>query len=385
MPINIPYYKDTIHVSNPDSSKAILSLWTRKESIIPELKPDQYSFIGQLYSKQYGLEILTRNLLANNSIRDIVITGIDLNDVAPGLFNLFNKGITEEGNIEGTDIHLSEPIQKHIDILRRRVTLHDARTTNNFQKINSVLQNIQEKPGEGKEITLDLPETIPPTRFPTDFTGYKIRRHSFRKAWKTLLRYILTFGVYSPETKRLSAYNLFIHITEVKEDEQKVLEHTQPKPPLHKQHVVDGEEHNMLSLNTLECWHDIRSLVHNIDTNKNITITINHAYLQEDDLERAIELTQKRDVKLRDPDPHGNLLIRVEDNTVKLLHLNQQGRVIDEYHSESKKDLFRYIEKEMKISLLDHALDIGAEIQKAITALRTGKEYSQDKELTLDE
>jgi len=381
--MNIPYYKDTIHVANPESTKAILSLWTKKETIIPVINEDKYAFIGQLYSKQYGLEILTRNLLANNAVRDLIITGIDLNDVAPGLFNLFQKGINEDGYIEGTDISLSEPIQQHIHILHKRITIHDERRTNNFEQLNKTLYDIPEKQPLGKEITLDLPETIPPTRFPTDFTGYHIRKHSFRKAWKKLLRYILTFGIFSPETHRLSAYNLMIHITKVKDDEQKVIKHTPPKPPIHEKHNVNGENHTMLSLNTLECWKDLRSLIHTADTTKNITLSINHAYLHEDDLERAIELTQNRDVKLRDPDPHGNILIRVEENTVKILHVNQNGRVIDEYKSRSKQDLFKYIEREMKISLLDHALDIGAEIQKAVTALNQGIEYSQDKELTI--
>ena len=52
------YYSDTIHLSNPDSEIAIVCLWTKKERFIEKLDPNDYCYIGQLYSQEYGLQII---------------------------------------------------------------------------------------------------------------------------------------------------------------------------------------------------------------------------------------------------------------------------------------------------------------------------------------
>jgi hypothetical protein len=54
------YFSDNVYLSNPSSETGILCLWTKKERIIERVNPDLYSFIGQLYSKDYGVMILIK-------------------------------------------------------------------------------------------------------------------------------------------------------------------------------------------------------------------------------------------------------------------------------------------------------------------------------------
>ena len=83
------------------------------------------------------------------------------------------------------------------------------------------------------------------------------------------------------------------------------------------------------------------------------------------------------------PDPRGNLIIRVVGREIEVLHQSPDGEILDKFRGRNAMELMKIIDKEAKISLIGHALDIGAELQKAEIAIKLGIEYVQDRELNL--
>lgn len=376
------YYADTVRIGNPDSDTALICLWTKKTHVDTVVNDDHYALLGQLYSQSYGIEILCRNLLANNKIRYLVVTGIDLNDVSPGLINLFEYGLNPDNTIPGTNIEVSDDLAEHLDVLTDRVTLVDERRSNDFDDLNETLRSLPSLDPTGQEVILDLPDVVQPTRFPTDFAGFRVRGRTVTEAWYQLLRRILLFGEYDPETEELKAINISAHAKTIDEDDPALIDAVPPVQTNPSKKRIDGVEHTMIHRDRVEAWEDFRGII--ADNEPPITVSINEAYLDEPDIKKAIEATAPRGKHDRNPDPHGNILIRIEDNAVKILHCNQRGEVIDEHEGTQKDELFHHIESSYKVSLIDHALDVGAEIQKAITALNNdGVSYEQDRPLSI--
>jgi len=376
------YYKDTVHIGNASSETAIICLWTKKDHLIDVLDEDEYALLGQLYSQSYGIEILCRNLLANNTIRNLVITGIDLNDVSPGIINYFKYGLQEDQTIPGTDITLSDDLAAYTDELRDRITLIDERQTNDFETINKTLRSLPPKGEKGREIILDLPDVVQPTRFPTDFSGFSVRGRTFEELWHQLLRRILLFGIFDPEAAELQAVNFTAHCLSTTDEDEALLNAPTNQDSDVLETSFNGEEQTMIQRERVEAWHELRGLLQGIEPP--VTINAQTMYLAEDDIKKAIEAAAPRHKHDRNPDPRGNILIRVEDQEVRLLHCNQRGEVIDEYARDTKDDLFHHLESYYKVSLIDHALDIGAEIQKAIVALNYDNvTYEQDTPVSL--
>ncbi len=90
------------------------------------------------------------------------------------------------------------------------------------------------------------------------------------------------------------------------------------------------------------------------------------------------------------PDPRGNFVIQVKPETKKITiqHFTPIGEKTqfswENTHLDEKKaleELFTLLAHSNMIMKQDHALYLGAELHKAITAMKLGKEYKQDKEL----
>lgn len=390
------YYSDTVHISNKDSSVAIVCLWTKKERLMEKLNHNSYCFLGQLYSKEYGLLILLRNLLANPHIHHLVVTGIDLNDSSTGLVNFFEKGINSEGFIDGTEVAIDKKITpEHIAAIRKRITLHDLRDRT-AQEVNEYVKALTQKDIDETPVFIELPELATPIRYPTDNSGFKIRGKSFSAAYEELLFTILRFGKYIPETRKVILKNVLFFVSGFSDTDMKYLheylgefnkgaDSRKTYNGLSKDALNEQEkfpEQKTVFAEKMDCWEGLRQTVKSFaeaeDTE--ICIMIANAYLDEEKLEDALEAVEKKPrTSAWDPDPHGNLVIRVEENKIKILQIAQDGRTIDSFEGTSAKELYKKIASEKRISLLYHALDIGAELQKAETALKQGGKYVQDR------
>lgn len=384
----LPYYSDTIHIANPDSETCILCLWTKKERIIEKISGQNYAFIGQLYSKDYGLQILLRNLLACPNIRNLVIVGIDLNGSGDGLLNFFRKGVDEENRIIESDVVLDSLLSKEsLDILRKRVEIHDFRDLMEFSKLDKRLAKIKTKRGISpdvlQKIIIPLPSINPPVRFPTDFSGFKARGDDFYSAYRSLLSKLSRFGVFSPEKKELSLPNVIFYVSRFSEEDKRFLL-SRKKSKVKVQ--VSEFSHDLGKVKTLmfkelEVWDKLKEVCAYLCESESLCIIMGEATLGESQLEDVVELLGNSHRYKWEPDPHGNLVIRLEEGTIKVTHLSSSGAVLEEITGKDKKELFRKIASSNKISMIYHALDIGAELQKAELALKKGVKYVQDKEL----
>ncbi|MCF7872355.1 DUF4346 domain-containing protein [Candidatus Woesearchaeota archaeon] len=378
------YYADTVHLSNKGSNVGVVCLWTKKERLIEKLSGNSYCFIGQLYSKEYGLQILLRNLLANNQIRYLVVTGIDLNDSAQALINFFEFGIDENNKILGTDVFLDSKIKiEHVDIIRKRVKLVDLRDIS-IDEVDRELTKLKTLECSGEEILIDLPEIQPPIRYPTDFSGFKIRGIDFFRAFRFLLKNILRFGIYDSDKKEIFIGNVNFFVKNLSNDDYNFLSNRQHKVWLPKNEgvfVYNAEEYTTIFVKEMDCWEELKDAVLDVfsSSKKNVCFMICKAYIPENFLEDVVEVVGNSVAKKWLPDPHGNIVIRVEDNLIKAMHVDQSGNAIDEFNGKTAKEVYRKISSNIAVSMIYHAMDIGAELQKAEFALKEGKKYVQDK------
>ncbi|MGV8169532.1 MAG: DUF4346 domain-containing protein [Candidatus Nanoarchaeia archaeon] len=378
----LPYYSDTIHVANPDSENCILCLWTKKERVIEKLSENNYAFIGQLYSRDYGLQILFRNLLASPRIRNLVIVGVDLNNSGDGLLKFFSKGTDETGRIIDTDIVLDEQLTwDKLALLRKRITIHDLRKIKDFSKVEKYLEKLKPKGPLGEKIIVPLPGVAPPTRFPTDFSGFKARGDDFYSAYRSLLSKISRFGIFSPEKKKLEIQNVMFFVTRFSsEDKEYLKSRKKARIKNFQEFVHDEKKVCTVMFQDLEVWDSLKDVCRALMEHENVCVMIGNAFVKEDDLEDVVELLGVTPRYKWEPDPHGNLVIRVEDGLIKVIHFSQSGRILEEFSGNNAKEIYKKIASGNKISMIYHALDIGGELKKAEMALKKGEKYVQDRE-----
>ena len=88
--MNSMHYKDLLKFANPNSSVAILTLWTICDQVVASIDKNLYFIAGQMYSKQ-GINYLVRNLLANKNIRYLIVCGQDRSGSGAQLLELWKK------------------------------------------------------------------------------------------------------------------------------------------------------------------------------------------------------------------------------------------------------------------------------------------------------
>ncbi len=199
------YFKNLLTVGNLDSEVSIVTLWTKRGDIEKNIDKNKYAVIGQLYSKDEGLNALVRNCLANKKIRHIIITGNDLNNSGEALTKLFENGLDKENKIIGIDhAYVDREITKRsLDDFRKNVKIHDFRSLKNFSKLNEIIASLPKLGSYGKpeifsESKLDLPELLP-----SEKNGFIVREKYVGNAWLKIIKLIMKFG----ETKK-SQYDI---------------------------------------------------------------------------------------------------------------------------------------------------------------------------------
>ncbi|MGV8162572.1 MAG: DUF4346 domain-containing protein [Candidatus Nanoarchaeia archaeon] len=378
----LPYYSDTIHLANLKSENCILCLWTKKDRIIEKITGENYCFIGQLYSRDYGLQILFRNLLATPAVRNLVIVGVDLNNSGQGLVNFFEKGVDEANRIMDTDIILDQELTKdNLDLLRKRIKIHDMRRMKDFSKLEKYLSKIQPKGPFGEKIIIPLPGIAPPTRFPTDFSGFKARGDDFYSAYRSLMSKISRFGVFNTDKNRLEIQNVMFFVKKFSKEDKEYLKSRKKARIKKYQEFVHGEKKVCtVMFQDLEAWDELKDVCRALMEHENVCIMIGNVYINETELEDVVELLGVTPRYRWEPDPHGNLVIRVEDGLIKVTHFSQTGHVLEEFSANNAKELCKRIASGNKISMIYHALDIGGELKKAEIAMKRGEKYVQDRQ-----
>ncbi len=199
------YFKNLLTVGNLGSEVSIVTLWTKRQKIEELIDKNKYSIIGQLYSKDEGLNALIRNCLANKKIRHIIITGDDFNNSGEALLKLFENGIDKENKIIGIDhAFIDKEIPKQaINNFRKNVKTYDYRNLKDGSELNKIIESLPKLGSYGEpevfpEPKLDIPEILP-----NEKNGFIIREKYVGDAWLKILNLIMKFG----ETKK-SQYDI---------------------------------------------------------------------------------------------------------------------------------------------------------------------------------
>lgn len=80
-------------------------------------------------------------------------------------------------------------------------------------------------------------------------------------------------------------------------------------------------------------------------------------------------------------DPRGNFVVSVSGKKIIAKQLSPSGGPIFEFSGETAREVFDSICLNQGVSLIEHAFDLGAELQKAEIALKKGLKYIQDQPL----
>ncbi len=189
-------FSDLVVVGNPSSSVAIVTLWTKKEFVLKHLSSEMYSIIGQLYSRDEGVNGILRNLLANKNIRHLLITGIDLNGSGNVLAAFFQQGVAADHTVVSfPDISLDKEIPlSSLTLLRESIQFHDFRTLKDFSSLPSVLHSLPLLPSYGEPEYFAVSTPTVPTTFPSEKSGFFVRHSHIGPAWLEILSLILRFG-----------------------------------------------------------------------------------------------------------------------------------------------------------------------------------------------
>ncbi len=184
-------------LGNPDSEVGIVSLWTPVSRLIAQLDKDIYCLAGQLYSKD-GINYIIRNILANPSLRYLVVCGQDISGSGRALIDFFQKGVDENHNIVGQDfaqIHKEIP-RDVLELIRQNVKVKNLIGVSDSEKIARELKNCPAigKPfSEPRIFAQHGAEEI--STFPSEQAVFKIREKFIGPAWLRILKLILRFGV----------------------------------------------------------------------------------------------------------------------------------------------------------------------------------------------
>lgn len=196
------YFKKRLILENPESTVGVATLWMPKENVAEYLHPKTYAVCGQLYTKQ-GINFILRNILANPKIQNLFLCGIDRQESGEALAKFFKNGVEEapggKWQIKGDSKALidKEIPLKYLNLVRKKVTLHDMRPAS--------LEELAEKVAQVHKQTHNnspfcSPQDFPEPKkeqveiYPSDHSVFKIRRKYIGDAWLDALKIINRFG-----------------------------------------------------------------------------------------------------------------------------------------------------------------------------------------------
>ncbi len=110
------------------------------------------------------------------------------------------------------------------------------------------------------------------------------------------------------------------------------------------------------------------------------------AHIYEENIPAAREVLKTAYPKLPcEQDRRGNYLIKVVGEEIEITHLSPTGRKLDTFTGKTAMELMNQIASNEGTSVFIHAMDLGAELQKAEIAIRLGIQYTQDRPLPYKE
>ena len=465
------YYHDKLYLGDPKSSTALVTLWTVKEKICHAIPAKYFSVAGQLYSKR-GINFLLRNILANPSIRTIVICGRDETKSGQALLAFVKNGVDAKYQVRGADNLLIDreiPLEQ-VELLRRKVKFIDLIGNDDPAKISAVVRRIKHRPPFARPKVFPMPRVSTARCLPAEAGIQTVRGRSVSTVWPALLRRLMRFGVESrhfhgsqvkeifnltavvtgensskpkliPEfgfnATELKSYiknflspvkgkeeytygsrmRDFRGINQVDEMARKIKGYPNDRGALSvlwdpttdnaprkvpclslvqangegdKLHITayfrsndmfNGWPRNALALRALQA-----ELARKTGMKVGWLTTIsNCAHIYENEWQLAESVVKKYSTASAfEPDPRGDVLVEVHGGKIAVTHLAPGGQILHDWSFDGQTKnaalkIIKELQRQEVFSDVYHSAYLGAEIQRAVQAIRNKKKYEQDK------
>lgn len=190
--LNIRYYKHALILNNELTTSikpfiAITTFWTQKDEIWQSLNQEsknKVSVVGQLYTFN-GLEWIERNCLANPSIKVIIITGYDNNNI--------------KCKIESHTSVMSDYVE-YENIFWNRYNQTDKTLIfiDDYKTLNNIIQQLDISTYTNDNVD---PVIVPPpiksefVTYESEESGFIVRDDDLYRLWKRSLTLIKLFGI----------------------------------------------------------------------------------------------------------------------------------------------------------------------------------------------
>jgi len=199
-------YKDILRVKDPSHHLGVCSLWTQRDVVQKLLEKTQYCVVGNLYSAQ-GINAMIRNVMANPSIRTIVIWGSEMSLSGHSLLMFMKKGVDEKRKIIGGRGEIEKEIPDSVlKEFREKVEVVDLRGRNAKDFISEVNKLSEMKKTPFAKKTRVFPKSEPKAQvLPSEQTGFNVRGKTVANTWLKLLNEIYKYG--RPKFTRYSQDN----------------------------------------------------------------------------------------------------------------------------------------------------------------------------------
>jgi len=196
------YKKSRLVVGNPESPIGIVSLWTKNRKLAERLDPNRYAVIGQMFSAERGLDILVRNLLANPSIRALVITGSDMSKSGIILRDFFRNGFGRgRKEVTGKECwRVRSEFPGYIEMDVPEEALNELRETISINLIENLTNEELERipvPEKVREKRVIMRKEEEVKDYDGNYEGYVIRHGKVAGVWLQAVETIMKFGKHS--------------------------------------------------------------------------------------------------------------------------------------------------------------------------------------------
>lgn len=194
------FFAEQLAVGDARNPVSIVTLWSRKESVVENFDKGAYSVIGNLYTAD-GVSYIVRNVLANPNIRHLVLFGADLMKTGDILTSLVENGADENNKIRGTNAFVHGAIGRdNVELFRKNVKVHDLRRTGDVAELRELVKrlNAEERRGPFAEPRYVVGEEKPVEGLDTKDAAFRIGGSCISETWLKAIDTVLKFG----ETKR---------------------------------------------------------------------------------------------------------------------------------------------------------------------------------------
>lgn len=227
---------------NPASPVGIITLWTPKEKVAERLDRDAYAAIGQLYSAARGLNYLVRNLLANPTIRYLIVTGADRSGSGRVLRDFFDHGVEPAQTPHGVPVwRVRSEVEGYLDPdlpidalddLRRGVRVVPCPRVADVPAALAEIGRVEADPYAEPRFFPIREETL--ETYPAESSVQVVRGRKVAEVWVKLLQVIWRFGRVSGthyESQQKEILNLISVVSEEDPDSFEIPDylHTTPE------------------------------------------------------------------------------------------------------------------------------------------------------------